>query len=173
MQWRHEACTERVLTCATRALDVNWERVNTRSALVRQMHGPCFGTCPVYSISVWGDGRVEYYGANYVRACGVRTKRISQDAAIALVELARTSGFFWRGTDEPGDNCGWWTDAPTVSTRIDLPGYGRAVRHYVGASCFSTRLQEFEDAVPRIAGIADWLGDDKTAMWCEADNDAT
>jgi len=31
---------------------------------------PCFGSCPVYSVTIRGDGRVEYIGKKFVRLTG-------------------------------------------------------------------------------------------------------
>jgi hypothetical protein len=169
MDWGYQGYVGNAVTAATLAVDVNWERVNPKSVLIRQLHYPCFGTCPSYSISIWGDGQVDYYGANFVRACGARTKRISVADVEKLTSFARDAGFFWSGTTA-GENCEFWTDSTTIITRVDLPGYGRSIRHYLGETCFPEELRNFELAVPRIAGVLDWIGKDGTATWCESDN---
>lgn len=170
MNWGYQGKIDRVDTGATPPREVDWDRVDARSALIRQRHGPCFGTCPVFSLSIWGDGRIEYYGANYVRACGYRQKRISVTAARELLDDARAKGFFWRDTSGLGEKCEWWTDSKSIVTRVDIPGYGRAIRHYLGATCFSEPLEDFERSVLRVADVDHWIGDDKTAGRCESDN---
>lgn len=170
MDWGYQGKIDRIFTGATPPLEVDWDRIDARSALIRQRHGPCFGTCPVFALSIWGDGRVEYYGANFVRACGYRQKRISVAAARGLLDDARAKGFFWRDTSGSGEKCKWWTDSKSIVTRVDIPGYGRAIRHYLGATCFSEPLEEFERSVLRVTDVDRWIGEGKTAGWCESDN---
>ncbi|MGC4066355.1 MAG: DUF6438 domain-containing protein [Polyangiaceae bacterium] len=154
-------------TTATRPIAVDWEKAVLDGVIIRQIHGPCFGTCPAYSISIWGDGRIEYFGASQVLACGVRHKQIAMEDVRRLIDSARTSGFFWRDV-EPDKLCDFWTDLPTVVTRIDMPGYGRAIEHSYGVRCFPEELQAFEDEIPRVAGVQEWTGTGDRLRFCDA-----
>ncbi|MGC4065278.1 MAG: DUF6438 domain-containing protein [Polyangiaceae bacterium] len=154
-------------TTATRPIAVDWEKAVLDGVIIRQIHGPCFGTCPAYSITIWGDGRIEYFGASQVLACGVRHKQIAMEDVRRLIDSARTSGFFWRDV-EPDKLCDFWTDLPTVVTRIDMPGYGRAIEHSYGVRCFPEELQAFEDEIPRVAGVQEWTGTGDRLRFCDA-----
>jgi hypothetical protein len=54
--------------------------------VVRVEHGACDGRCPVYSVALYRDGTIEYFGTVHVAAGGRRVKHI--DAA-AVEEIAR------------------------------------------------------------------------------------
>ena len=49
----------------------------------------CFGKCPVYKGTVWGDGRVTYEGQQNVERLGTFTGVISQEDLCALVTQVR------------------------------------------------------------------------------------
>jgi hypothetical protein len=52
-----------------------------RTKLVRT---PCFGLCPDYSVSIFGDGTVLYEGRRFVKNKGERHGRVSIDAVRLL-----------------------------------------------------------------------------------------
>ena len=70
----------------------------------------CYGSCPEYSVHLFGDGRVEYRGDLHVSVLGARSYRI---APLAVTELAKRfyeKGFFnfcssyrMKATDLPSD----------------------------------------------------------------------
>ncbi len=69
----------------------------------------CFGTCPVYTITINGDGLVEYSGRLFVRVHGSQTAVIGRDKLEDLLRsfdrthfLAFTSSFQRDCTDLPG-----------------------------------------------------------------------
>ena len=55
---------------------------------------PCFGTCPVYIVTLRRDGRVCYEGQAWVPRIGVFQGRIRERTFDRLAELAISKGFF-------------------------------------------------------------------------------
>jgi hypothetical protein len=49
--------------------------------------GPCGGTCPVYDLYVFSDGRVVFAGRKFTGKTGVATKQISPDIYTSLLTL--------------------------------------------------------------------------------------
>ena len=39
----------------------------------------CYGTCPVYTVTIHGDGRLEYNGKGHVKEIGAREGRTEMD----------------------------------------------------------------------------------------------
>jgi len=54
----------------------------------------CYGTCPGYTVHLFGDGRVEYHGDRYVSVVGARSYRIDPLAVAELVKKFYEKGFF-------------------------------------------------------------------------------
>lgn len=55
--------------------------------------GPCFGTCPVYRVTIWGNGSVEWVGNKHVKEEGWRTWSIPQEKIDALEKAIRKARF--------------------------------------------------------------------------------
>jgi hypothetical protein len=56
--------------------------------------GPCFGTCPVYQLTIYGDGRVIYEGQNFVAVEGTQNTRLEAEQIQALVIAIEDADFF-------------------------------------------------------------------------------
>lgn len=56
------------------------------SLTVVMERGSCFGSCPVYSITIHGDGRVEYVGRRFVRDKEPQTTTISKEQLARLLQ---------------------------------------------------------------------------------------
>ena len=51
---------------------------------VRLGQGACFGTCPVYTLAVRGDGEATFEGVRYAEAQGIHTRRLTSAEQTAL-----------------------------------------------------------------------------------------
>lgn len=54
----------------------------------------CYGTCPAYLLTIYGDGTVEYRGYENVLVEGLRIGEISREQVQALVETFQRIDFF-------------------------------------------------------------------------------
>jgi hypothetical protein len=54
----------------------------------------CYGTCAMYTVVLWSDGRVFYEGREYVGKRGIAEARVSQEKFTQLSELIVSDGFF-------------------------------------------------------------------------------
>lgn len=122
----------------------------------------CFGTCPVYTVTLFTDGRVEFEGRAHVTAMGRQTASVSADSVQALVRTLRADARFT--TDgawvEGAPSCGRHVpDGPRFTMAVRAGGPARTVQFDAGCTEAPRELAALADAVDRIAGTAMWIPD--------------
>jgi hypothetical protein len=122
---------------------------------------PCFGTCPVYKVSVSGDGMVRFDGTRNVDSTGSFTGRISAVQVAALNRAFEDAQYFTfdpkYGLDQP--NCReYGADASRIITSFAAPGRYMTVDHDLGCAKAPTRLAELYRKFDDIVGTARWIG---------------
>lgn len=109
----------------------------------------CFGTCPVYAVTVLTDGTARYTGERHVKItepiqmpleAGVVEKL---EARFAQSEFSKWGDFLRNPV----------SDMPTVV----LTYKGHTVRHYLGDDKAPAALTALEDDVDAIIGTARWV----------------
>ena len=111
----------------------------------------CFGTCPTYILSIYGDGRVVYNGKYFVKTKGIQNFQISQDKVRELVNEFYRIGYFSLQDkyDAPV------TDLPTTTTSITIDGKTKKVVNYYGAP---KNLGELENKIDEITNTKILIG---------------
>ena len=56
--------------------------------------GGCYGTCPIYSVSIHGDGTVVFEGKRYVSHLGPAEGQVTTDEVVELVNKFLAAHFF-------------------------------------------------------------------------------
>ena len=134
----------------------------TAADRIELARGPCFGACPIYSLTVWGDGRVRFVGERFVEETGERTRTIDPLQAVALFAHADSIGFFAMPADITPANeaaCGGaWTDMPSAQVTVRWADRDHAVNDYHGCPKAPASLRAFEQRIDAVAGVADWVG---------------
>ena len=125
--------------------------------------GRCFGSCPVYKVTVSANGQGTFEGQMFTATTGVKRFRVTrrQYAAFRRRLIAdRPVGTVNLTPDDPA--CGPApTDMPT--TQVHWSGGGRKPAHlslYMG--CGGTRAQRMREAIrhaPEALPIAAFIGD--------------
>ena len=134
--------------------------VQLKDVLITIERTPCFGTCPVYSLSLTGEGVVTFKGERFVRTIGEATATVSTDSVAALVKEIRDAGYFEMAESYTPNigTCGMHhTDAPTVTTSVKIDTQSRRIVNYHGCSGTPAALRKVEDSIDRIAGTQRWL----------------
>lgn len=121
-------------------------------------HGPCYGRCPVYRVTVHSDGRVEFVGDRFVAAPGVQNKQIDVVRIAALGVQARKL-FATVGDVKPGTkSCGTYaTDMPQISLEFDEGGRMRTIAHYTGCASVPAALAAFERSFVDTVAVDEWV----------------
>lgn len=141
--------------------DIPPASVASADARLTMQRLPCFGTCPVYTVELAGDGRVTFTGENFVDSTGVSTRRIDADAAAALIGELVDAGFLEFDDEYTMDSkgCGpYHTDAPGVVLTLRLDGSTKTVRHDHGCSGAPAALRRLQDRVDSVTGAGRWIG---------------
>lgn len=131
-----------------------------RDFQVTMERGPCFGTCPIYRVTISANGEVTFEGERFTKAIGTRQKRISRDAVRQLTDAIEAIDFFSLDRyDEGSPSCREYsTDDVHVTTTVTMNGKTKKVPHYHGCHAFAVqkKLTKLEDRIDEIAGIEEW-----------------
>ncbi len=88
----------------------------------------CFGTCPSYSVTVHGDGGVDYTGGGFVDIDGQHHYQIPPGEAAALIERLRARDL-WSMQPQYVASI---TDSATYTLTIVVAGQSKVIVDYVG-----------------------------------------
>ncbi len=118
----------------------------------------CFGSCPIYKLTIYGDGAVVYEGEDFVQVTGKQTATISAEKVRELVAEIQRARFFGLQDSYSAPA----TDLPSAITSVTLNGQSKSINHY--GSCgfdFDTAPPELcaiENKIDEITNSAQWVG---------------
>lgn len=116
----------------------------------------CYGTCPVFELAVFPDGRVIYYGELYVMRRGLQKASL---ASATVDQLRRAIDDSHVATLNPKCcDCTTVTDAPATFLTIADDGRLTSITHYHGCSLAPGSLRVLEDVIIEITGAIKWVG---------------
>jgi len=125
----------------------------------------CYGTCPVYDVEVFADGRVRYTGEEHVKATGVHETRLSPHAVTELAAAVHAARFnkLAASYQDAADGCrDMFTDASSLTIGVKRGGRTARVNYYNGCSgpgVPSARIRTLADSIDRIAGTRAFIGE--------------
>jgi hypothetical protein len=130
------------------------------TARIKLERTACFGTCPVYTVEIHGDGTVIWNGGRFVKAMGVRRYRIPIARVRPLVEKFRAAHFY-SAHDEYVDR--GITDMPSATLTLTYGGVTKQVRDYAGTRVgMPQAIKDLEAAVDEVAGVKALIGPPQT-----------
>ncbi len=135
--------------------------VSSPTPVVTLERTPCFGTCPVYTVSLSGSGTVRFLGRNHVSKQGEATAEIPRATVDSLLRELEAGGYFDFADayvmDSPA--CGQYaTDSPTVITTVTAGGRSKTIRHDYGCFAAPAELARLERMIDEVAGTSRWTG---------------
>ena len=131
------------------------------STLVTLERTPCYGACPVYTVSISGTGAVRFVGTRFTTQVGEATAEIPPARVDSLVEELRGGGYFELADAYVAESpeCGRYaTDSPTVITSVFADGVRKEIRHDYGCGGAPPALALLEQRIDQVAGTARWTG---------------
>lgn len=115
----------------------------------------CYGTCPVYSVTVDNEGNVNYYGEMFVYKSGEHHWKISKKKVEQLNDLIEDFGFK-SFIYESGEE--FITDQPSCITTVKYSdGQTKEIDHDYGNILVDDSLAAFEKKIDRIIGIKKYV----------------
>jgi acetamidase/formamidase len=122
----------------------------------------CFGTCPIYQVTIASDGAVTFEGRQYTKTKGIAKAQISSDDFRQLVaEFEKIDYFSLPDNYAPGTAvCPQMiTDLPSAITSIQLNGKAKGISHYLGCgnSGALPKLSALERKIDEVAGTEKWI----------------
>jgi len=119
----------------------------------------CFGTCPVYQLTIYGDGKVVYEGKAFVTVTGRHTAQISPEQVQQLVTAFKTANFF----SLENQYVVGATDLPGAWTSITSNGQSKRVWRYGSSdnpelNNAPRSLTELENQIDKIVNSQQWVG---------------
>lgn len=112
--------------------------------------GPCFGSCPIYSVVVHGNGNVDYEGIANVKVKGKHSWRITPAATARLVDAARDDDLWSMRSDYSASI----TDCPTETLTIQAGAQAHKIIDYVGVMAGMPKsVSDFEKLLWETSGV--------------------
>jgi hypothetical protein len=125
----------------------------------------CLGPCPIYKLTIYDDGKVEYEGKQYVKRKGKAEGRITKEQLQELVREFEKIDYFDLadsyapyGVDKK--TCPEaWTDYSAAITSLNWKDRKKTVSHYLG--CRGTtvldQLNALENKIDRVVSSDQWI----------------
>ncbi|HVV31661.1 MAG TPA: DUF6438 domain-containing protein [Vitreimonas sp.] len=114
----------------------------------------CFGACPVYTVSIDGDGAVSYTGRRFVGVTGEQHGQVSRADVQTLLQ-AFDAAQFETLQDEYRAHI---TDQPSRIITLTRNGHTKRVVDYAGTRAgMPEAVRALEDEIDRVANTAQWV----------------
>jgi hypothetical protein len=126
--------------------------------IIRINRTPCYGTCPVYRMTVKADGNVKFFGQDHTEIKGETEGEISQEKIKQLIEEFKKANFFALQDKYTTEDCA--TDMPSANTTIFINGQVKKIEHNVGCKA-PPELGVLENKIDEIVGTQKWIGKQK------------
>ena len=115
----------------------------------------CFGTCPVYELTITGDGTVVYQGTDFVEVKGKQTASLDQAQVQELVSAFEQAHFYALQDTYTNYDV---TDNPSAIISITYKGESKTVNHYYGDKSAPQELYDLEAKIDEIVNSKKWTG---------------
>lgn len=125
------------------------------NAVITLERTACFGTCPVYTVSILEDGTVLYNGQDFVEVTGEQMGFLEPATVEAMVNAFEEAGYFeW----EEAYDTQLVTDMPTVTTSVTRDGETHTIVHYQGDNTAPVALSFLEVWIDQMVNTEMWTG---------------
>ena len=108
----------------------------------------CYGTCPIYSVKIFGDGTVIYDGIKFVGITGERVYHVSQKEVDDLIVKFYEINYF--SLNDRYDAS--MTDLPTTITSLKVGDERKSIHNYGGFG--PSQLNELEQEIDNVLSSA-------------------
>ena len=110
---------------------------------------PCYGRCPNYAITIYGDGKAEFLGKRFVDSIGTFEKYFSIEDVKSLVKAFEEANFF--GLQD--EYTARVSDMSTVYVSFTQNGKTKKIKDYYNAP---ELLKQLEKMIEKMAFSTGW-----------------
>jgi hypothetical protein len=114
----------------------------------------CFGSCLVYTLTIYSNGTVVYEGEEFVATKGRVETTISQEKIKQLILGFEEVDYFSLNNDYIERTI---TDAQTVITSITIDRKTKTIEHYHGDLNAPEQLTKLENKIDEIVNSNQWI----------------
>lgn len=115
----------------------------------------CFGTCPIYTVSILDDGTIIYNGENFVEVAGEQTSTIDSETVDLMIEAFINAGYLdW----DEAYTTRTVSDLPSVITSLTINGETHRIERYAGDSSAPILLPYLEQWIDVMVNTSLWTG---------------
>lgn len=130
------------------------QTVDSGPVMITLERTACFGACPIYSVSIDGDGAVAYTGRRFVRVIGEQHGQASRAEVQALLQAFDAVQFESLNNEYRAHV----TDLPSQIVTLTRNGRTKRVLDYAGTSAgMPAAVRELELQIDRVANTAQWV----------------
>lgn len=122
----------------------------------------CFGTCPMYTVTILEDGTVLYNGERFVDVTGEQTSQIDPERVALMVEAFADAGYFDWDEEYTSQTV---TDLPSTITSVTRNGETHRIVRYAGDQSAPLALAYLEVWVDYMANTGMWTGAQPNIEW--------
>jgi hypothetical protein len=130
-------------------------QATTPGVAITLERGACFGTCPMYSLTIYDDGTVVYNGDRFVEATGEQTWQMDPETVTAMVDAFAEAGYFEWDAEYTDMSV---TDLPYIVTSVTRDGETHSINHYTGDHSAPLALSFLEAWIDQMVNTAQWTG---------------
>jgi Domain of unknown function (DUF6438) len=145
----------------TQAVDQHAREVADTVSVVALSRGACYGTCPIYTVQVKGNGRVQFKGTRFVRHVGSDSASIPATPALALQAafVARHFDAVPSVIEQGSSACGsaYVTDMPSNELTLTSASSTHRVRWDEGCRAHPAMLDTLARMVDSVSGTSRWI----------------
>ena len=124
----------------------------------------CYGTCPVYELTIDADGNVTFDGRKHTKTLGKAAGKISGNEIDRLITEFNAVGFLELNDNYDQNNCpSFATDMSTIAISLRQNGQTKTVVHNLGCSTkgdhkpYPPGLSELAKKIDEAARTAQWI----------------
>lgn len=130
------------------------EKTNKKE-LITMERGACFGSCPIFKITIFCDGKAIYEGERFVEKTGKYEKKLSKQEINNLIKQFRKADFYKFNENYPSRA----TDFPETIISFGYKGKYKKINH---TNIVPDELVALEHLVDSIAEAKGWQKIEKT-----------
>ena len=130
-----------------------YEPTDIKNVVVTLQRSGCFGICPVYNLTIYGNGTVIYEGTKNVDISGIQISNISENKVRQLLSEFKNIDYFSLNETEIASHI--VVDVPIFTSSLTVNGKTKTIQH-----CETTEpeeLTELEDTIDEIVNSSQWI----------------